>query len=466
MKVWHPRIDEAARVKYIGIVEALETDIKSRVIKPGDKLPAQRHIANELGIDLTTVTRAINEAARRGLVETQPGSGSFIAQTAFTHYNSLHLTEGKPLDLSMNNPPSPPDIRLEREIAATLTEIGLASPAKPLNHLSYQETAGHPDDREAGASWLSAKLDNINSDLMLIASGAHSALFSILSHLQRSGAKSILAPELCYPGLRSIADHLHLDVYSVAMDAYGVIPEDLQRVIQKHRPDAFYLTPNIDNPTTATLPAERRLRIAELAQANGIKLIEDDPYYVFLDQPLPSLYSLAPNLTWHIATVSKCLSPALRVAYVVAPEFDEALSLAEEMRVSSIMAPPLMTAVVSQWIKTGHLQRIANAVKQENINRQALAASVFDPKKLQTHAASPHFWLALPKGVRALDFSERASRVGVSVVPSTAFVSTRSSVQAVRISLGVGNDYAALRYGLSLLGDLFNSKQSRSKSII
>lgn len=466
MNVWQPHIHDSARVKYIGIVEALETDIKSRVIKPGDRLPPQRLIASQLGIDLTTVTRAISEAARRGLVETQPGSGSFIAQTAFTHYNSLHLTEGKPLDLSMNNPPSPPGIRLEQEIATTLTELSSVASTTPLNHLSYQETAGHPDDREAGAIWLSEKLGSINPDLILIASGAHSALFSILSHLQRTGAKSILAPELCYPGLRSIADHLHLDVYSVAMDSLGVIPEDLESVIQKHRPDAFYLTPNIDNPTTATLPLDRRMRIAELAHENDIKLIEDDPYYVFLDKPLASLYSLAPQLTWHIATVSKCLSPALRVAYVVAPEFDEALSLAEEMRVSSIMAPPLMTAVVSRWIKTGKLENIANAVKQENINRQALAASIFDPKKLQTHAASPHFWLALPKGVRALDFSERASRVGVSVVPSTAFVSTRSRIQAVRISLGIGSDYPALRYGLSLLADLFNSKQSRSKSII
>ncbi|HET8807463.1 MAG TPA: winged helix-turn-helix domain-containing protein, partial [Methylophaga sp.] len=126
MKVWQPHIHDSARVKYIGIVEALETDIKSRVIKPGDRLPSQRLIAKQLGIDLTTVTRAINEASRRGLVETQPGSGSFIAQTAFTHYNSLHLTEGKPLDLSMNNPPSPPGIRLEQEIAATLTELSSA----------------------------------------------------------------------------------------------------------------------------------------------------------------------------------------------------------------------------------------------------------------------------------------------------------------------------------------------------
>ena len=64
MIVWAPRIDETARVKYIGLVEALESDIKTRVLKPGDRLPPQRTIANELGIDHTTVTRGNNEAAK------------------------------------------------------------------------------------------------------------------------------------------------------------------------------------------------------------------------------------------------------------------------------------------------------------------------------------------------------------------------------------------------------------------
>lgn len=465
MTVWQPRIIESARVKYIGVVEALESDIKTRVVKPGDRLPPQRQIANELGIDLTTVTRAMNEASRRGLIEAQAGSGTFIAQTAFTHYNALHLTEGKTLDLSMNNPPSPSDLRLEQDIANTLIELSSSS-SNPLHHLSYQETAGHPNDREAGEAWLAHKLEKVSADAILIASGAHSAIFSILSHLQRSGMKSVAAPELCYPGLRSIADHLHLEVHSVAMDESGIIPEDLERVIKKHRPEAFYFTPNIDNPTTATLTLERRLQLAELARAHKLKLIEDDPYYPFLDKPLPALYSLVPELTWHIATVSKCLSPSLRVAYVVAPELDDALSLAEEMRISSIMAPPLMSAVVARWIRTGHINEIANAIREENIKRQTLAASIFDTQKLHTHPAAPHFWLELPKAIRALDFSERASRIGVSVVPSTAFVSTRSRVQAVRVSLGGASDYPALRHGLSLLSELCNAKQTRSKSII
>jgi DNA-binding transcriptional MocR family regulator len=459
-----PRIQPNSRVKYVGIVEAIETDIKERLLKPGDKLPAQRHIAEALDIDLTTVTRAINEAAKRGLVETQRGSGCFVAQTAFTHYNSMRLTEGKKLDLSMNNPPQPSVFKLEQEIAIALANLNQDS-LSPLKQLSYQETAGNPDDRAAGMTWLSDKISGLDSDLVLIASGAHSALFSILSHLKRGGIKAIAAPDFSYPGLRSIADHLAIDIYGVEMDLNGIIPEHLEQVCQKHAVQALYVIPNIDNPTTTTIPEQNRVKIADIAKRYKLTIIEDDPYFSFLDKPMTSFYSLLAEQTWHIATLSKCISPALRVAYVVCPNTNEALALAEEMRISNIMAPPLMTAVAAYWIRTGQIAEITAAVKIENIKRQQLVSSIFANDDLWTHAAGPHFWLKLAKGHRALDFTERAERSGVSVVPSTAFVTARSRIQAVRVSLGVTTDYDSLETGLRLLSDLSTSR-TRSKSII
>jgi DNA-binding transcriptional MocR family regulator len=460
MAIWRPKIHQNARVKYIGIVEAIEADIKEQKLKPGDRLPAQRQIAQQLKVDVTTVTRAISEAAKRGLVETQQGSGCYIAQTAFSHYNSMHLSDGKPLDLSMNNPPVPPNICLQSLIADTLSNYADLS-----NHLCYQETAGNPEDRQAAAQWLSHKITNIDADSILIASGAHSAIFSVLSHLQRIGMTVIAAPEFCYPGLRSIAEQLGLEVVSVAMDEGGIQIASLAEVIEKYRPTALYITPNIDNPTTTTLSNDRREAIAELVQQYNIHIIEDDPYYEFLDKPLRSLYSLATKQTWHIATVAKCVSPALRVAYIVAPSVDQALLLAEQMRVSSIMAPPLMTAVVSEWIRTGQINLIAEAIKQENLQRQQLATSLLKLNQLKPNAA-PHLWVELPKGIRALDFSETASRNGVSVVPSTAFVTTRSTIQAVRISLGVAADYDELTYAIELLIRLLNSIKKHSSFII
>src|ERR1700761_6115246 len=82
MSSWRPRLVESARMKYLGIVEALEADVRSGRVRPGDRLPPQRAIAEALGVDLTTVTRAFNEARRRGLVDAQAGRGSFISEGA------------------------------------------------------------------------------------------------------------------------------------------------------------------------------------------------------------------------------------------------------------------------------------------------------------------------------------------------------------------------------------------------
>ena len=143
--MWIPRIQRDARLKYLGIVDAIESDIKNRMLKPGDKLPSQRAIAEQLQVDLTTVTRALNEATKKGLVETQRGSGSFIAQTAFSLYNLSSLTEGKNIDLSMNNPPHPTILNLHDEIVKGLAEIHRDDSS--FDHLNYQETAGNPADR-------------------------------------------------------------------------------------------------------------------------------------------------------------------------------------------------------------------------------------------------------------------------------------------------------------------------------
>src|ERR1700740_1634932 len=104
MSPWRPRLVESARMKYLGIVEALEADVRSGRGRPGDRLPPQRAIAEALGGDLTTLTRAFNEARRRGLVDAHAGRGSFIREGLGAD-RQIDRLGGMPLiDLSMNIP--------------------------------------------------------------------------------------------------------------------------------------------------------------------------------------------------------------------------------------------------------------------------------------------------------------------------------------------------------------------------
>src|SRR5205823_4227486 len=150
------------------------------------------------------------------------------------------------------------------------------------------------------------------------------------------------------------------------LDGHGIVPAALEDLCVKARPKAIYLVPTIDNPTTATLPLRRREEVIAIARRHGLAIIEDDAYGSLPFEAPPAMAALAPDLTWHIATLSKCATPALRVAYVVAPDVTCVFRLAGEMRATSLMAPPLMTGLATRWIQDGTLVAITAAIRRES----------------------------------------------------------------------------------------------------
>ncbi len=459
--MWQPRLDETMRMKYLGIVAALEADIRARQIAPGERLPPQRRVAEALGIDLTTVTRAFNEARRRGLIAAQPGRGTFIREDVLGDDPRALIQPA--LDLSMNIPPQPssPDFRelMPQTMAAILAGAG------GLLSLHYQESNGTPRDRRAAAQWLSNWIEPVAEDRLLIAGGAQSALFALCRLLMRPG-DVIAAGAVTYPGLMAAARQCDLRVTPVSMDAQGLIPEDFARICQENPPKALYLIPSIDNPTTASLPAARRHEIVEIARRHQVTIIEDDPYAPLRSAREPALVDLAPELCWHLATLSKAVTPALRLAYVVAPSAQMALQLAGVLRATNLMAPPVFAAMASRWISDGTITAITDAIRAENRARQALAASVFAGHHFAADPDGHHLWLHLPRHWRADDFAEHADRAGVSIVAGRAFAVGAGSAEAVRISLGVAPDRDVLEEGLMQLSALLGQSAGSARAVV
>ena len=138
--MWQPRLIESARMKYLGIVEALEADVRSGRVARGERLPPQRDIAEALDVDLTTVTRAFNEARRRGLVEAQAGRGTFISEKL----QASGPTEPRALiDLSMNIPPQPAGMDFRKIVAHGISGI-LGGPRGQLSFIIRRATAQSP----------------------------------------------------------------------------------------------------------------------------------------------------------------------------------------------------------------------------------------------------------------------------------------------------------------------------------
>lgn len=446
--MWKPRLLESARMKYLGIVEALEADIRSGMVVPGERLPAQRAIAEALGVDLTTVTRAFNEARRRGLVQAQTGRGTFITEAP-----EGEASQHAPLliDLSMNIPPQPAGIDFRKLFPQGIGAV-LGTP-RGLLSLHYQESTGAEPDRQAAAGWLANRIHGMTSDRVVVTGGAQSALFAICDTLLDRG-DVVATGAMTYPGLKAVAAQKGLELAALAMDEQGILPDALERLCRKQAPKAVYVIPSIDNPTTATLPQERRRAVVDIARRHGTILIEDDPYAPLRAKQTVSIAELAPEITWHIATLSKCATPALRVAYVGAPSAAGALRLAGALRATVLMAPPLLASLARSWISDGTLDAITQAIRAENAERQKLAASILGDIGYEADPHGHHLWLPLPSHWRASDFAEHADRAGVSIVPSSAFATVAHPIEAVRISLGVAPDRGDLEDGLTQLASL------------
>ncbi|MFJ5369208.1 PLP-dependent aminotransferase family protein, partial [Bosea sp. CER48] len=359
---WTSRLDPAAGPRYLQIVAQLEHAVAGGLLRPGDRLPPQRRLAEHLAVDLTTVTRAFGEARERGLIDAVTGRGSFIS--------SRQEQEGPALDLSMTIPPAPKGLRLGELMQRGIAEILARSDADQL--MNYHGGAGSLAERAAGAAWLAPLLGPVIPQRIAVAPGAQAALNALLSLLARPG-DTILTEPLTYPGLIGAARQRGLAMAPVASDADGPLPDALDDAALRSGARLFALTPTLQNPTCVTISERRRLDLVAVARRRDLILIEDDPYSPLAGDAPAALAALAPERTWHVATLSKVLTPGLRTAFVIMPEGTDGAPLLAALRATALMPAPLMTALAAHWIRIGVARDLLEGVRREAAERQLLA---------------------------------------------------------------------------------------------
>ena len=166
---------------------------------------------------------------------------------------------------------------------------------------------------------------------------------------------------------------------------------------------------------------------------------------------LPALASLAPDIGFYVATVSKILSPVLRVAYVVTPDGRWAARLCTALGASVLMASPLLSSLLTAWVQDGIASAIVSAIRRESAARQKIARDILPTNSFSAHPEGLHLWLRLPSRWDRRDFVSRLQRQdGLAVVPSDAFAvdSAETPPDAVRVSLGAAASRDGLRSAL------------------
>lgn len=474
MTIWMPELRGRSGPKYRAIYDAIVDAVATGDLPPGAKLPPQRDLAYDLGVTLGTVTRAYQELERSGLARGEVGRGTFVTPpedrgpgSPDGGINALRNSvdmEHTPVDYLY----APDDYGSEGMELASNYPISLgvgaltARAVQRVNHDAvweavsrYQSHNGLRPHREAGARWLADLGVVAEADDLLIAPGAQAGTQTALMALARPG-DLILTEALSWPGLKAMAAPLGLRIQGVAMDSLGIRPDAFEEACRRETPRLLYLLPTLQNPTTIVLPEERRRRIAEIARRHGVFIVEDDVYGFLLEDAPPPVRTIAPDITVYVNSLSKAVSPGLRVGYVLVPH-GRMTSFVGALRSSTLMASPIAVEIASEMIRGGEAEEMVAFQRREVTARQGLLAQYLGGLEVAAHPRSLHAWMTVPGAFTGPEFRTRLLERGVSVTPGNAFVmdeTIRPSRPHVRICIGAERDRARLEKALGIIAEV------------
>lgn len=426
---------------YVRVADAIQSAVLGGRLQPGDRLPAQRSLAARLSVDFTTITRAYGLARERGLLEGEVGRGTFIRSTAGEEIRSV-------VDLSMNLPPQPFGMSLAAALDEEMSRILKRSDLAAV--MAYRAPTGAAPERAAGARWLAPVLGDVDAARVVVTAGAQAGLNAVMQLRLRPGDGLVIDP-LTYPGLIAAARQRGLKLITAEADGEGMSPDALEAVCRGGAARGLYLVPTLYNPTAGTLGEQRRRELAAVARKYDLTIIEDDAYGRLPDTPTPALAVFALERTFHVATLSKSLSPGLRTAFVVAPDEAAAHAVANAAHAQAMMPAPLMSAVFAGWMQTGAAEALLAGVRTEAAARRVIAAEVLPAA--QGGENSLHVWLDLPARLDRLALAALARERGLGVATSDLFAAG-TPPNGLRLSLGAPGTRASLTRGLKALAEL------------
>ncbi len=463
MPDWSPDLLDVEKPRYLAIADAIAEDIRRGRLVAGERLPPQRKLAQRLAVDFTTVARGYVEAGRRGLVTSTVGRGTFVRAENPAPSRASRLAGMRRLDsadLTMNLPPEPDDPELIERMRAGLAEIG----RDLVSLLRYQWFGGTEEDKDAASNWLGRRALTPTQDRVFVSPGAHAALVGIFNVLARPG-DCVLSERLTYPGMRSIAAQMGLNLVGLPADLEGIEPAALGEACARLRPKAIYLNPTLHNPTNRTMPVKRRNEIAVICRRYQAAVVEDDAYGFIPSRGPAPFAAIAPDVTWHVAGLSKCIGAGLRLAYVIAPSAKAGWPFVAAMRAANVMASPVTAALATRWIQDGTADSILRFIRKETAARQDLAARILTTKNCDFEPLSFSLWLRMPEGWTRSAFLGHMRATGLGIVTSDAFA-VDDPPEAVRVCLGGPASRGQLEHALEFMAHALGDAPSAAASFL
>jgi DNA-binding transcriptional MocR family regulator len=438
---------------------AVERQLRTLVeqLPAGARMPSTRSLVAEHAVSPVTVQRAVRRLVLEGLIDTRPGAGSFVARPrsvrqADFSWQTTALGEARSDSSVMATAmasAAPGVVAMhsgypaDELLPGRLVRAALVRAARGASALDRGPINGLPELR----SWFAAELAPVGAsapapvsgDDVMITPGGQSALSSVFRALAVHG-DAIVMESPTYWGAIAAARQAGLRIVPVARGSNGPLAEHLDDAFASSGARLFYAQPHFANPTGALWNAEERRSILAVVRARGAYLIEDDWAHDFAieGEVRPLLGEDADGHVVYVRSLTKSLSPSLRVAAVIARGPALARIQADRMVDDLYVSGVLQSAAVDVLTDPGwrsHLSRLRTALgaRRDELARQ-VEAQLGRGALTSLPKGGLNLWLRFADGVDVAELVRRSREAGVMVSPGTDWFPAEPTGSFIRIN--------------------------------
>ncbi|TYR31768.1 PLP-dependent aminotransferase family protein [Sphingobacterium phlebotomi] len=426
------------------IANSLIKLIRKGKIKPGYQLPATRDMASMLKLNRTTIVAAYEEMQAQGWLEVIKRKGNFVAQhlpvtspksfEASTQERLLSLDQKifyrqiavpqpltrqlKPYQMMIND--GYPDARIAPLDLIVDRYKFLSGRTNVHNRLLADGSKGSNLLRTELAHFLSkTRALDITPEQVLITHGAQSAISIAASMILQPGS-TVVVGDLNYPLADRLFEQQGAKLIKVKVDHNGIDIDEIENICKQSVPSLLYIVPHHHHPTTVTLSAERRNKLLDIIRRYRLPVIEDDYDYDFHYENAPILPLASAehdNFVLYIGSISKTLSPTVRLGYLIGAE-DFIWQASKLKQVLDIRGDVLFEESVGHLFNSGEMQRhLRRSVKLYKSRRdefcEILNSSLGDHAKFNVPNGGMAVWTLFDPGYSIPQLSERLAAQGI-----------------------------------------------------
>ena len=421
-----------ARSLRLTLAEELRARIAGGELAPGMALPSVRRLARERGVSAFTAAEVYNLLTAAGLVEARRGSGYYV----------VGATQPPP---PRPSPGATADALWERRLEARSQPIvvdagggwlpeawqfgagvrsALRARARDPGHTEgYGSPLGVLALRTHFATHLRSRGLAVGPDQIVLTQGASQALDLVVRALLEPG-DTVAVEDPGYPPTLELLRERGVRLIGIPRLATGPDTEALGAALKKHKVRAFFTNTTLQNPTGTTTDVPVARRVLELAECHGLLIVEDDIFAELAPVPALSLATLDQcRRVVYVSSISKTISPTLRVGYMVAPP-EAAPRLVRLKTLSALASSELSERLVLDVLTQPHYRRHLESLRrrlaatQQRVQQALLARGVelaFRP------AAGMFLWGRLRSRESVGKLWRTAADAGVLLAPGELF---------------------------------------------